>query len=272
MPVLGSIPGHPGLAMGDCDMSGGPPPPLSPEAIQAREAIRGNRTSHLALGESVKGNRIQRWALGASVLFSLLALVVSVVGLILQNGINNDQRAINADQRRAIDDQIATNNEQRVDEAMEYAIRVSWWQNASGDVVTIQNRSTVPISGVTFRYRAMGPADTSTPYEDLPLHGGTPVAFLEVIPPCTSLAVDMEEIRNRWVGEPPDYGVYGFVNIAFVRVDFIDVHGSWSVGPSGEEPQTLAEDERIETWGEGSYPLPADLLLEEQPASDCGSG
>ncbi|WP_138758736.1 hypothetical protein [Modestobacter altitudinis] len=234
-----------------------------PEQVQADAAVDGNRTS--------------RWALWISVIFSILALLVSIGSLVEQKSINEEQRRINADQRRAmddqrraIDDQIRANDESRTDESMEYAIRVSWWLNPNGDVLTIQNRSTVPIRDVTLRYKAMSEASQSTPWENLPIYDGSPVIYQDVIAPCTSLSIDALGLRKKYEGEPPEYGVYGFTTLAFVRVDFIDAHGSWSIGVSGEEPQILKVEDRLE-FKDGDWPFPPEFM-EEQPASDCGSG
>ena len=233
-----------------------PPPPLPPEMIQALQAI--------------KANRISRLALALSVLFSALALAASTVGLILQSDINDEQRLVNDHQRRAIEDQILANNEHRMDESMEYAIRVSWWLSIDRNTMTIQNRSTVPIREVTLRYRAKFTDEPDRPWSDLPLHDDSPVAYLSMIPPCTSALINVGKLKDRFVGSPSADDIYGIESLAWERVDFFDVHGSWSVGPAGEKPQTLKTGDRLE-FGEGDWPFAQNLITEE-PAADCGSG
>jgi hypothetical protein len=192
------------------------------------------------------------------------------VGLVLQSDVNEEQRAINSDQRRAIDDQIRANDEDRVDESMEYAIRVSWWRNPAGDNVTIQNRSTVPIRDVTLRFKGVFADDPTFDWENIPIHDSSPVVIVGLIPPCTSYTIDGGILYDRYTGSPPDYGMYGLVSMFWVRVDFVDVHGSWSVGEAGQHPQVLEPEDRI-VFAEGDWPISGDLITEES-ASDCGSG
>jgi hypothetical protein len=82
---------------------------------------------------------------------------------------------------------------------------------------------------------------------------------------------DSVNLIDIYVGSPPDYGVYGLAHMVWVRVDFMDVHGAWAVGPSGEQPQVLNTEDRMDVNEDGIHPIPR-TLLKEVPSSDCGSG
>ncbi len=259
MHVLG---GHPESRSknhwGTASMSGASPPTWA-DVRQALEAIKGNQTSRLALRTSVA--------------FSILALAVSLLGYCEQRSANESQKGINEDQRRAIEDQILVNDEGRADKQREYAVRVHWWtDNTSNSPVYIQNRSPIPIRQVALRYKMLGAGDFGLNAENVPLYTGAPVIMIVTIPPCTILTLDGEAIEELYLGSIDVRADRSDRQAMYwSRLDFNDVHGTWSVQEDGTL-KTRASSDSVESvegdlglWSGGPH-------TEVEPAADCGTG
>jgi hypothetical protein len=228
-------------------------------------------TDRIQADEAIKGNRTSRLALMASILFSVLALGVSLVSFLEQRSINADQKNINEEQRRVIEDA-------RAEKRVEHAIRVSWWM--SGNEFYIQNRSLVPIKSLMLRYGASFVDPDKDDEELIPVDEG-PLFFIDGIAPCTIVTLNSAAVSDHYLGRTERFepNVYGMYDVYFERIDFTDAHGRWAV-TSGGAPQSI---EPLDLSGldlEGyvsilqfqTSPEGDDWWAVEEPASDCGSG
>ncbi len=211
-----------------------------PDQVQADEAVKGNRTSRLALG--------------ASVLFSILALAVSLAGFLEQREINDDQRRVN--------------EEARAEKMLEYAVRVSWWN--SGPELHIQNRSLVPINNVMLQYKVIVLESDGKKGNPVISTYGKPLYMFVAIAPCTIITLDRDAILEYYL-EPTEKRHLN--SIHWVRLDFTDAHGRWAV-TSGGGPEPIDPVDIVDPhlrWRTGFFQKDEDWVV-EQPASDCGSG
>ncbi len=208
--------------------------------------------------EAVKGNRTSRWALRGSVLFSTLALAVSILSY-------SDQRGVNEDQRRALD-------EARAERKAEYASSVAWWLDGNDSyVIYIQNRSNVPISDVRLRYRATAAGQDPARYEELPIHDGPPYVHMDLIPPCTLMIADQEAVQEDLLGPYSDRpNEFGMLSMDWARIDFTDARGRWSM-TSGGEPESVDDDFPALSADSGIQLIPYIRHVTERPIDGCGN-
>jgi hypothetical protein len=228
-------------------------------------------TDRVQADEAIKRNRTSRLALMASILFSILALGVSLVSYLEQRSINADQKDINEEQRRVIEDA-------RAEKRVEHAIRVSWWTR--GYEFHIQNRSLVPIKSVMLRYGASFQDPDKEDEALVPIEEG-PLFLIDGIAPCTMLTLNWEAISNYYLGraERSESSVSGIRDVYWERIDFTDAHGRWAVA-SGGAPRSIdpLDLSGLDLEGYVSIlqfqvsPNGDDWWTVEQPASDCGSG
>ncbi len=237
-----------------------------PEDTQAREAT------------------LSRWVSIVAALISLGAAGVSCLSLSEQREANEQQQLANEQQKdgneeqaRANEEQKRVNDEARAEKQSEFASLVSWWER--GGQLYLQNLSSVPIRDAEIRYRADF-ADEARDQEDpnrSVIHDGPPMIVYRTIPPCTLIAINGRTLQELYLGprENRPNGT-GMLNMYWMRVDFTDGHGRWSI-ESGGTPEPETPRDSAEFIEEGTLTLSdfANLRdtnwIVEQRISGCGA-
>ncbi|GAA4882690.1 hypothetical protein GCM10023203_37990 [Actinomycetospora straminea] len=188
--------------------------------------------------DQIKETKTQGRAAIAAVLVSIVALILSIIGLVFQFTALRDQQRLTALQ--------LDNDRTR------YASRVSWYYlgpRGAGDTsngrTVITNRSLVPISRPVLVWDTVSPPQTGF--------------GLRTIPPCTEVEFSSSG------GIVPTYDP--------LRLLFADAKGEWSV-ESGGAPAAIDFYRWIAELGprERARALLKQSFTAQRPADDCGAG
>ncbi len=225
--------------------------------------------------QSSRAERIQAIASVVALVFALGAAIISGWALKVQSDSVAIQSRSTDEQTEAIQDQLLLNEELRDERERRYASRVSWWGDygRDGNLLYVQNRTTVPINGVALRYKAaldehfagLGEGE-DLDLRKVPLREGYPVITVSVIPPCSLMVIGVDDL-NEWIIE-----ITGDIRfVSWDHIQFEDVEGFWSVMQGGR--LVKQNDDNRPVAGNGDMWLSeANFVAGTEPASDCGSG